>query len=103
MFQEPAIVWQCRRTAEYCDSLKERGLTEMIRQKTGLLIDAYFSGTKIKWILDHVAGDSDCRNIRCIRPDFAHGLHCYAKLRGPNLLCVVFYPSGLREILWSVD
>lgn len=52
----PAIVWQCRRTAEYCDSLKERGLTEMIRQKTGLLIDAYFSGTKIKWILDHVAG-----------------------------------------------
>ena len=52
----PAIVWQCRRTAEYCDSLKERGLTEMIRQKTGLLIDAYFSGTKIKWSLDHVAG-----------------------------------------------
>jgi len=52
----PAIVWQCRRTAEYCDSLKERGLTEMIRQKTGLLIDAYFSGTKIKWILDHVEG-----------------------------------------------
>ncbi len=52
----PAIVWQCRRTAEYCDSLKERGLTETIRQKTGLLIDAYFSGTKIKWILDHVEG-----------------------------------------------
>lgn len=52
----PAIVWQCRRTAEYCDSLKDRGLTEMIRQKTGLLIDAYFSGTKIKWILDHVDG-----------------------------------------------
>ena len=50
----PAIVWQCRRTAEYCDSLKERGLTEMIRKKTGLIIDAYFSGTKIKWILEHV-------------------------------------------------
>lgn len=52
----PAIVWQCRRTAEYCDSLKERGLTGMIRKKTGLIIDAYFSGTKIKWILEHVDG-----------------------------------------------
>ena len=52
----PAIVWQCRRTAEYCDSLKEQGFTEMIRKKTGLIIDAYFSGTKIKWILEHVDG-----------------------------------------------
>ncbi len=49
-----AIVWQCRRTSEYCDSLKEKGLTEDFRQKTGLVIDAYFSGTKLKWILDHV-------------------------------------------------
>lgn len=51
-----AIVWQCRRTSEYADSLKERGLTETFRQKTGLVIDAYFSGTKLKWILDHVEG-----------------------------------------------
>ncbi len=51
-----AIVWQCRRTSEYCDSLKEKGLVETFRQKTGLVIDAYFSGTKLKWILDHVAG-----------------------------------------------
>ena len=51
-----AIVWQCRRTAEYCDSLKEQGYTEMFRKKTGLIIDAYFSGTKIKWILDNVPG-----------------------------------------------
>lgn len=51
-----AIVWQCRRTAEYCDSLKEKGLTDMFRKKTGLVIDAYFSGTKIKWILDNVPG-----------------------------------------------
>ena len=51
-----AIVWQCRRTAEYCDTLKERGLTEFFRQRTGLIIDAYFSGTKIRWILDHVEG-----------------------------------------------
>ena len=51
-----AIVWQCRRTAEYCESLKAQGYTEMIHDKTGLLIDAYFSGTKIKWILDNVPG-----------------------------------------------
>ncbi len=51
-----AIVWQCRRTSEYCDSLKERGLTESFRKKTGLVVDAYFSGTKLKWILDHVEG-----------------------------------------------
>ena len=43
-----AIVWQCRRTAEYCDGLKAKGLTEKFRSKTGLVIDAYFSGTKIK-------------------------------------------------------
>lgn len=51
-----AIVWQCRRTSEYCDSLKEKGLTEVFRAKTGLIIDAYFSGTKVKWILDYVEG-----------------------------------------------
>ena len=51
-----AIVWQCRRTSEYCDSLKAKGLTESFRQKTGLVIDAYFSGTKVKWILDNVPG-----------------------------------------------
>ncbi len=51
-----AIVWQCRRTAEFCDQLKEQGCTDMIRCKTGLIIDAYFSATKIRWILDHVEG-----------------------------------------------
>ena len=51
-----AIVWQCRRTSEYCDTLKEKGLQESYRKKTGLIIDAYFSGTKLKWILDHVEG-----------------------------------------------
>ena len=49
-----AIVWQCRRTAEYCDSLKAQGLADSIREKTGLLIDAYFSGTKLRWILENV-------------------------------------------------
>ena len=51
-----AIVWQCRRTSAYCDELKARGLTDWFRQKTGLVIDAYFSATKLKWILDNVAG-----------------------------------------------
>ena len=52
----PAIVWQCRRTSGYCDSLKEKGLTEAFRSKTGLVIDAYFSGTKLRWILENVPG-----------------------------------------------
>ena len=49
-----AIVWQCRRTSAYCDQLRDRGLAETIRRKTGLVVDAYFSATKIKWILDNV-------------------------------------------------
>lgn len=51
-----AIVWQCRRTSEYCDFLKNKGLEDSIREKTGLIIDAYFSATKLKWILDNVKG-----------------------------------------------
>ena len=51
-----AIVWQDRRTSAFCDTLKERGLVDRIREKTGLIIDAYFSATKIKWILDNVPG-----------------------------------------------
>ncbi|MFD2597546.1 glycerol kinase GlpK [Sphingobacterium corticis] len=52
----PAIVWQDRRTADFCDELKADGKEEMVRKKTGLLIDSYFSATKIRWILDHVDG-----------------------------------------------
>lgn len=51
-----AIVWQCRRTADYCEELKRDGLADMIYQKTGLVLDAYFSATKLKWILDNVPG-----------------------------------------------
>ncbi len=51
-----AIVWQCRRTSQFCDELKEKGLTESYREKTGLVIDAYFSGTKLHWILENVEG-----------------------------------------------
>lgn len=51
-----AIVWQCRRTADICEKLKEKGLEEYVKENTGLIIDAYFSGTKLKWILDNVEG-----------------------------------------------
>ncbi len=51
-----AIVWQCRRTSAYCDELKRQGHTEMIRRKTGLVVDAYFSGTKVHWILENIPG-----------------------------------------------
>jgi len=52
----PAIVWQCRRTAEYCDELKARGLETICRERTGLIIDAYFSATKLRWILENIPG-----------------------------------------------
>lgn len=55
----PAIVWQCRRTAEMIDRLNEDGMADLIRSRTGLIPDAYFSGTKIKWILDHVEGAAE--------------------------------------------
>jgi glycerol kinase len=64
-----AIVWQCRRTSEYCDSLKEKGLTDIYRQKTGLVIDAYFSATKVKWILDNVEGARE----RAVRGELLFG------------------------------
>ena len=54
-----AIVWQCRRTAEECDKLRESGLDSLIRSRTGLVLDAYFSGTKARWLLDNVSGARD--------------------------------------------
>jgi len=54
-----AIVWQCRRTADMCDALNRQGHGDMVREKTGLVIDAYFSGTKVAWILEHVPGARD--------------------------------------------
>ncbi len=52
----PAIVWQCRRTAAMCDRIKQEGFDRIIREKTGLVTDAYFSGTKVAWLLENVAG-----------------------------------------------
>ncbi|MEG1654628.1 MAG: glycerol kinase GlpK, partial [Hafnia sp.] len=54
-----AIVWQCRRTADICEKLKKAGMEEYIRHNTGLVVDPYFSGTKVKWILDHVEGSRE--------------------------------------------
>lgn len=62
-----AIVWQDRRTSEFCDSLKERGLVDMIRQKTGLIVDAYFSGTKIRWMLENVPGAKEAAQAGQLR------------------------------------
>ena len=56
-----AIVWQCRRTSRYCDELKATGLTDVYRAKTGLVIDAYFSGTKLRWILENIPGAREKR------------------------------------------
>ena len=64
-----AIVWQCRRTADYCDKLKEAGLEKLIYSKTGLQIDAYFSATKIRWILENV----DCARERAERGELLFG------------------------------
>ena len=64
-----AIVWQCRRTACFCEKLKEKGFADMIYQKTGLVLDAYFSATKIKWILDNVPGVKE----RALRGELAFG------------------------------
>ena len=58
----PIFVWQCRRTSDIADGLKKKGLEEVYRKKTGLIIDAYFSATKIKWILDNVKGARELAN-----------------------------------------
>src|SRR5882672_3104399 len=64
-----AIVWQCRRTAPLCDRLRADGVEELVRAKTGLVLDAYFSGTKIRWLLDHIPG----ARARAERGDLAFG------------------------------
>ena len=65
----PAIVWQCRRTADYCAKLEAEGLTNFFRERTGLVIDPYFSGTKLRWIFDHIEGTYD----RACRGELAFG------------------------------
>ncbi len=94
-----AIVWQCRRTAKMCEGLKARGLEEYVKEKTGLLIDAYFSGTKIKWILNNVQGAREAAE----RGDLLFGTvdtWLIWKLTGCH---VTDYSNASRTMLFDVD
>ena len=76
-----AIVWQDRRTSEFCDCLKRDGRTDLIRSKTGLIIDAYFSATKILWILENVPG---ARKRKRSRPSWTGSCPCWRKAAPPR-------------------
>ena len=94
-----AIVWQCRRTAKMCEELKERGLESYVKEKTGLLIDAYFSATKIKWILDNVSGAREAAE----KGDLLFGTvdtWLIWKLTGRH---VTDYSNASRTMLFDVD
>ncbi len=96
-----AIVWQCRRTAKMCEELKSRGLEDYVKEKTGLLIDAYFSGTKIKWILDNVAGAREAAE----KGDLLFGTvdtWLIWKLTGEKCH-VTDYSNASRTMLFDVD
>jgi glycerol kinase len=102
----PAIVWQCRRTAARCDALKATGVEPLVRARTGLVLDAYFSGTKIGWLLDHVAG----ARRRAERGELAFGtvdawlvwkltggrVHATDATNASRTLCL-----GLRSVDWD--
>jgi glycerol kinase len=96
-----AIVWQCRRTAAICDDMKARGLENAVRSKTGLVIDAYFSGTKLKWILDNVDGARDA----AARGDLAFGTidtWLVHKLSG-GTAHVTDYSNASRTMLFNIN
>jgi len=96
-----AIVWQCRRTADYCDTLKKDGLTEPVRRKTGLIIDPYFSGTKIRWILENVPGARE----RAEKGELAFGtIDCWLiwKLTGGRVHATD-YSNASRTMLFNIN
>ncbi|GMU93742.1 MAG: glycerol kinase [Candidatus Hydrogenedentota bacterium] len=93
-----AIVWQCRRTADTCDRLKAQGLADEFAQKTGLVVDAYFSGTKVKWLLDHVEGAS----VRAARGELCFGTidsWLLYKLTGEH---ATDYSNASRTLLYNI-
>lgn len=96
-----AIVWQCRRTADYCEQLKAEGLSDYVKATTGLLIDAYFSATKIKWILDNVEGAKE----RAERGELLFGTVDTWLIW--NLTCgkvhVTDYSNACRTMLFDID
>jgi glycerol kinase len=104
----PAIVWQCRRTAAMCDELKGQGAETLVRERTGLVLDAYFSGTKIAWMLDHVPG----ARRRAERGELAFGtvdawlvwkltggrVHATDATNASRTLCL-----GVRSVDWDAE
>lgn len=96
-----AIVWQCRRTSEFCDSLKDRGYEEFFREKTGLVIDAYFSATKIKWILDNVEGSREKAEKDQLYFGTIDTWLIY-KLSG-NKLHITDYSNASRTMLFNIN
>ena len=96
-----AIVWQCRRTADYCDKLVKDGWVESVRQKTGLVIDPYFSGTKVRWILENVPGAREKAN----RGDLLFGTvetWLIWKLTG-GAVHVTDYSNASRTMLFNIN
>ena len=93
-----AIVWQCRRTAEICDRLAAEGCTEDFRQRTGLVLDAYFSGTKVKWILDHVPGARD----RAARGELCFGTIDSWVLFNLTGVHATDYSNASRTLLYNI-
>ena len=95
-----AIVWQCRRTAGMCDELKKKGLADDIRQRTGLVVDAYFSGTKVAWMLDNVPG----ARARAERGDLLFGtIDCFLiwRLTGGKVH-VTDYSNASRTMIFNI-
>ncbi len=95
-----AIVWQDRRTADICDDLKDKGLEDKIRQKTGLVVDAYFSGTKIKWILDNVEGTREKAEAGKLRFGTIDSWLVW-KLTGGNVH-VTDYTNASRTMIYNI-
>ena len=96
-----AIVWQCRRTADFCDRLRDQGLVDAVREKTGLVIDPYFSATKIHWILEHVPGARECAD----RGELLFGTvetWLIWKLTGGRIHVTV-YSNASRTMLFNIN
>ncbi len=95
-----AIVWQCRRTASYCDQLRASNLTDTFRQKTGLVIDAYFSGTKVAWILDNVPGARELAEQRRLLFGTVDSWLIYKLTEGAAH--VTDYSNASRTLLYNI-
>jgi glycerol kinase len=95
-----AIVWQCRRTAERCDELKAKGFDKVVRDKTGLILDAYFSGTKVEWLLDNVAGAREEANKGNLLFGTIDTWLIWKLTNGK--VCVTDYSNASRTMLFNI-